>query len=300
MLVKIILLTFAIALNATGFSQSKPQSSSIESVIDKLERKLIRESSERLSIYDASRKYSERPVDLQKTEVVEGNLKEIDTIVSLEKDVDNLALVLSKLSDDVASVAQELIAEANEDTKTNIQIDLSNLHNYNVKKIEVLLNGYKLFKYDASYHVRLPFKGIALYNGPLSVGKHILRISGSFNKKINAEISIESEIYATIMANVNLNIRPEEKETTFILKLTPPTEGKTLKHSVKKKVVKTRKLEKQEKSNSLDEKTTTSGLTEEEVNADISTVVNSSLVEIGKSTSTMAKKDSGEIEQATQ
>ena len=139
MLVKIILLTFAIALNATGFSQSKPQSSSIESVIDKLERKLIRESSERLSIYDASRKYSERPVDLQKTEVVEGNLKEIDTIVSLEKDVDNLALVLSKLSDDVASVAQELIAEANEDTKTNIQIDLSNLHNYNVKKIEVLL-----------------------------------------------------------------------------------------------------------------------------------------------------------------
>jgi hypothetical protein len=221
----IVISLSAISLAVPAYSQLKPKSSSIESVIDKLERKLIEESGERISIYDATRKSNDK-IDLQGTEIVDSKLNEIKSISALESEIYTLENSLSKVSDEIAKTSQSLLAKANKDTSSVITINLSKLDKFNLKKMEVTLDGFSLFKFDSAYHVTLPMKNIPLYDGPISTGNHNIHIKASFNKKTSDEISIESEVYATTNEILKIKIEPSEKHTNFTATLEASDENK--------------------------------------------------------------------------
>lgn len=234
----------AIAFSISGLAngqKSGGKSASIESVIDKLERKLVEETGDRISIYNATRKTEDKAIEISGSDVVGSNLKEMASIKDFENEVSTLENSLSKLSDSVANVAQEIIADANQDTTSQLFIDMASLTKYNLKKMEISLNGHPLFKFDASYHVMLPVKTIPLYDGPLAVGEHMLQVTGSFNQLLEDEISIESEVYAGINESIPLEIKPEEKTTSFKVMLSAAT-TKSIKAALDKKVFGKRKL----------------------------------------------------------
>ena len=233
-------LLFALLLSTDALSQSRPNSSSIESVIDKLEKKLLEESGDRTMIYNA-RLRSRVSVDVNRTDIFDPNLNEVDSVSKIEAEVASIEDALSRVSDKIAETTQSILANANRDTTTKITINAEKMENFNLKKLEVSLNGFPLFKFDSAYNVNLPMRSIPIYDGPIATGKHKVIIKASFNRLTQDEVSIESEVYATANESLEIEILPQEKQSSFDL-IFAPTENNSLSLTKAKQVQSTRDL----------------------------------------------------------
>ena len=206
------------------------ESTSIESVIDKLERKLTAESEGRLNRYNATKKSVET---IENEMIVEAAPGELGSLANLEAELRRLEVTILDISDDAAKLTQNILAKTSDNTRSLVTVDLSYLDNFNLKKLDITLDGYSLFKFDSSYHVSLPARILPLYSGPLGLGKHSLSLTGSFEEKSEGSINLAGERYATVSQTVTLEMTPEDQKSVFSISLTPK-DGKIIEATVEK------------------------------------------------------------------
>lgn len=229
----LVMLCFVLGVflgNGIGFSKEK--SHSIESVIDKLERKLSSESNNRIHSYNAT----EKQIDIKTSSSVEAKLQEMQAIELIEKEVSQLDALISNLSDEVANTAQDILANAAKDNRSIIKLDLSKITGTKPKYLEVSLDDHRLFKFNASYHVSMPIDQVLLYIGSLTPGNHTLTLSASFNKMRSENISVESEKYIILNESKNFTIEKSDKQIEITTELALSNEQNSINMTIIKKL----------------------------------------------------------------
>lgn len=171
-----ILLSF-ISGSFTGIA-GESEVGEIDSVLDRLEKKLDDQRSEVLEPYRVVKKKQKNMGESYSSEPVSGNLEELKKIRALSEEVNRLDSDLKSLTEKVNIQAMALTEDSKVLPRATILYQGLQDQNIRPKYLRFLLNDVPLFEYkisQSSAHLPLSFK---IYEGALPQGKHTLKVEG--------------------------------------------------------------------------------------------------------------------------
>lgn len=178
---------------------ARPRSKSIESVLDKLEKKINSQAKSRTSLYNATLKYNEakeEDADIFTSSEVDPKMSELAKLNEIERQTLKLENQAIKLSDDVAALRQTTSINSEKNQHLQVLLNFGKVTSQlKLKSIEANLNSVELYTFDAATNITTAAAKIPIYEGFLAKGKHKISVKGSFNRLDKRNITVESERY---------------------------------------------------------------------------------------------------------
>jgi hypothetical protein len=234
---RIFIGTLAAVVSITALSKPRPKSDPVDSVLDRLEKRLLDEEAEDLTHKDKSLPSSQNPADYSalksssqtptqsfKKERIKSSTKEVKGIQGIGQLVTELEEQIDQFSQSVQKSKQSIIDDAKVENAIEIEARLSDPDSAAISMLSVKLDGFAIYQSQDSAGLWLPSAAIPLYAGPFPPGNHRLDIEIRLAKKSKTPLLINDDIYYFINKAFDISV-PISKEKKRYIILISPREG---------------------------------------------------------------------------
>lgn len=215
---------FLLGLSFLGAATKKAK---VDSVLDRLEQRLMEDDRETLSFGEgikskskkADRSYEYTP------ETIVPRKKDTDQIAEIGKALNELESDIDSYSGEVQRLKQKIL----EDVRTENYIDISGLLEEPkatlIRSLRLKLDGYTVYDVDETNGLWMPKASLSFFRGPLTPGKHKLEIHANLGRRQDEGLPIGDDFAQSIQKDFDLTIATGPVKKAFVLKFKAP--GKT-------------------------------------------------------------------------
>ena len=171
-----------------------PSNKQTETILDRLERRLLEQERKALSFgntdltnrKEPKTKFSYKGQDIPQNSVLVQDLSKLSKAVSeLEQHVEFLA-------GEVQSVKQKILQDTSIDNTVQIDTVLTNPSKFAFRTISIMIDEHNIFSQNASSGLWNPTGSIPIFIGPMSPGKHQIRIKARLVGKTMTDLPLEN------------------------------------------------------------------------------------------------------------
>jgi len=212
--------------SGTSFAQRDIQQ--VESVLERLEKRLLDEEGETLTFgerelppatlpkAEADKKIAMPPAKIEGEAEDASRMREITTAVSqLENQVDQLL-------SDVGKTRQKIMEDARVDNEITIEAALGAAELASIRSMRVKLDGYDIYDVSDDAGLWVPTNTVPLYFGPLQAGNHRLDLEVRMVLKQREGLPVNSDVYRFVSQSFELKIPDGRTRTRYVVRLAAP------------------------------------------------------------------------------
>jgi hypothetical protein len=230
----IIIGILAAVLSITALSKPRPKSDPVDSVLDRLEKRLLDEEAEDLTHKDSSfsnstnrKDYSalksspQTPKQSFKKERINSSTKEAKGIQGIGQLVTELEEQIDQFSQSVQKSKQSMIDEAKIENAIEIEARLTDPDSAAISMLSVKLDGFAIYQSQDSAGLWLPSAAIPLYAGPFPPGNHRLDVEIRLAKKSKAPLLIIDDVYHFVNKAFDISVPVSKERKRYIILISP-------------------------------------------------------------------------------
>lgn len=224
----------AAAVSITALSKPRPKSDPVDSVLDRLEKRLLDEEAEDLTHKDKSLPSSLKPSDYHapksslktptqnfKKERINSSTKEVKGIQGIGQLVTELEEQIDQFSQSVQKSKQSIIDEAKVENAIEIEARLSDPDSAAISMLSVKLDGFAIYQSQDSAGLWLPSAAIPLYAGPFPPGNHRLDVEIRLAKKSKRPLLINDDVYYFVNEAFDISVPVSKEKKRYIILISP-------------------------------------------------------------------------------
>lgn len=181
-----------------------------ETILDRLERRLLEQDRDTLSFDEESRvmqrkknkttRYKYKPKNVQPVLPDRGQLRQISrAIAQLEREVEGLAT-------DVRTVRQEILRDASINNMIRIDATVDDTDRATFRTLRVRVDGHLVYQLNEANGLWLPSNRIPLYEGPLTPGHHKIDFEARLMRRRQKSLPLSTDINHIVNQSFSIRI----------------------------------------------------------------------------------------------
>ena len=214
-----------------AFAQGDGGASRVDSVLDRLEKRLLDEESEVLTFGERELPGPSKDEDqtAQKIKMpkktVEVEAEETARLRELASAVAQLESQIEQLSSDTSKTRQRIMEEARVDNFVSIEARLTTESLASIRSMRIRLDGYDVYEVSDEAGLWLPSSKIPVYNGPLQPGSHRLDVEVRLVLKQREGLPLNSDVFRMVSQSFELKIPDGKVRTRYLVNIAAPKDG---------------------------------------------------------------------------
>ncbi len=226
-----ILLAFAV-LSPTTPARAEPKDlNQVDSVLDRLEKRLLDDESEGLTFDERNRPAGRsepaapptKKLKFGKARIESGGSSEQTMIKNITTAVSELESQIDLLATNVQKTKQSVLDEASIDNHIDVEAVLSDTDAAAIKSLKIKLDGYPLYELDDTSGLWLPSKSVPLYSGPLQPGTHRLDLEARLVVRGKESLPVNGNVYRFVNKTFQLAVPGGTTSSRYVITITTPT-----------------------------------------------------------------------------
>lgn len=211
---------------------SSPSLDSVDSVLDRLERRLLDQEADGLTFGErnepppamqpadqgAKYKYEGKGGDA----AIKASTTERDQMASLGAAVAELETQVDQLASNVQKTKQAILDEASMDNFVAIEAELGETDAAAIKTLNIKLDGYPVYELHEASGLWLPSKAVPLYSGPLQPGAHRVDLEARIVVRHNQSLPMNADVYRFVNKSFDINVPGGTSNTRYVIAIKPP------------------------------------------------------------------------------
>lgn len=210
--------------------------SNVNSVLDRLEKRLLDQEADGLTFDERSSKDAtpaKRPrkdsgfdinteLKFEKGEKIEGdtpNRQELSVISDAIKSIENQA---DQLASSIQKTKQTIIDDASINNFIAIEAALAETDAAAIKSLNIKLDGYAVYELQEASGLWLPSKSIPLFSGPMQPGTHKIELEARLVIRENAGLPLNSDVLKIVSKTFDIAVPVGTKKSRYVISITPP------------------------------------------------------------------------------
>ncbi len=203
----------------------------VESILDRLEKRLLDQESESLSFGEKSsvpdlKEKPSRTMNFDKKEKIVGTTPEMRRLNKLAALVSALESDVDKLTAKVQKTKQKILNDSSVDNFVSIDARLLEPETASIKSLSVKLDGFHIYELQESSGLWLPSKEVPLYAGPMQPGTHRVDLEARISLKHKKGLPLNSEVMRIVQKSFEIAIPGGTAGNKYLISLNPPKGGK--------------------------------------------------------------------------
>jgi len=219
-----------VALLAVGsVARAQQEIEKVDSVLDRLEKRIIEEEGAGLTFGEKSLTGSDDEGNGAKIKIkgsparVSGELPEAKKLRDIASGIAQLESEIDQLSSEVQRTRQKIMEEARVDNMVLIETLISGKDTASLKMLRVKLDGYVIYSVSEESGLWLPAKSVPLYSGPLQPGSHRLDFEARIAVKESTSLPLNSDVSRFVSQSFDLRIPDGRQTTKYTVTIDPDT-----------------------------------------------------------------------------
>lgn len=195
---KIIMTILISFYNPTLLGLSNDDLNEVNSIIDRLEQKLLNQESK--SIFFGSE--GEKRTREKATTSIRYVEENINASLPQKDDLDEISKVISKIEDDVNRMSGEveslkikIEANANPTSVVEMSLGIEKPDAISFRELKIDLSGYTIYQLNYGEGIWMPSKKIPLFKGPLPAGKYKVSVKARVVKKSSSAPYVDTNTF---------------------------------------------------------------------------------------------------------
>jgi len=197
----------------------------MDSVLDRLERKLMEQEATSLHIEPIHPTPQTRQQFNLPASRLEGRLPGADDFKGLEKQIAGLEKEADELSGQIESLKGELITQATKGSLIEIEAVIENPDLTSVRELTFHLDGTKIYAMDGGEWTPNPH--IPFFLGPLEPGEHTLKLEGRTVRRREKTLPLDQNIYHRYDQTFTIQVQPGVYHKGYRMRLVRPEQQNT-------------------------------------------------------------------------
>lgn len=199
----------------------------IDSILDRLERRLIDQDRDVLNFGDEVEPPS--PKEVPKTKYsypkrkVTSSTSEQDKLKALSKTITELENQVDKLASNVQKTKQNLLDDAAIDNFVAIEAELADTNLASIKTMTIKLDGYDVYVLNEASGLWMPSKKVPLYAGPLQPGSHRIDVEVRLVMRHKTGMPLNADIYRFVDKSFDVSVPAGTVNNRYVISIKPPT-----------------------------------------------------------------------------
>ena len=221
----------AVGMVAASPINGGPAKRDVDSVLDRLEQRLMDQDRESLSFGDqpskapaqkaAPTKFQYQPRDITPRYSEEEQITQIaHAVTELETDVDGFAGEVQRLK-------QKILEDVAIDNFVTIAAQVEAPDATTIRTLRLRLDGYTVYTIDEVAGLWLPRPVIPFYSGPLTPGTHKLELDAKLGRRNGDGVPLGDDTFQVIQQTFALNVPDGKARKSWVIALKTPEKGKT-------------------------------------------------------------------------
>lgn len=207
----LILLTLAILIPEVSVRAANVDD--VESVLDRLERRLLsREratSSFLLNDDDNPINAKEVNPDVTGNEIeIRGDVPENDELRALSRTLNDIEAEVDRLVGDIQRTSQKVIEHSKVNNFIELQAVVKDPKQLIIRQLNVYIDDFEVYRIDLSRSVHIPQPSFPLFAGPLEPGAHKMKVAIKFTEIVDDGLPVKQGAFAAVDAEFDLQIPP--------------------------------------------------------------------------------------------
>ncbi len=232
MLLKNAFLLLLIALvSQLTLAQGEAAANRVDSVLDRLEKRLLDEESEVLTFGERElpppskdEEQAAQKIKMPK-KTVEAEAEETARLRELASAVSQLETQIEQLAADTSKTRQRIMEEARVDNFVSIEARLTTESLASIRSMRVRLDGYDVYEVSDEAGLWLPSSKIPVYNGPLQPGSHRLDVEVRLVLKQREGLPLNSDVFRMVSQSFELKIPDGKIRSRYLVNIAAPKDG---------------------------------------------------------------------------
>ena len=194
---QILLLILATFWSIPGLAKS-PKSGN--SILDRLERKLLEQERQALSFGNSKVQQTKGPTSkfIYKGQSIPSNSPIVKDLTKLSTAIEDLEQHVEYLAGEVQSVKQKILQDVAINNNIQINVALDKKSKLAFRTIDVEIDDHKVFNQNAASGIWSPHSQIPVFSGPISPGKHAINIQARMVSINTKDIPLETGKYVFV------------------------------------------------------------------------------------------------------
>lgn len=222
---KFILLLSTIDLQAADRSGTEKS----DSILDKLEQKLLEQEASTLNITAPSRKKilpTKQSYKAPETQI-SGKLPLEDEFAAIDKSVQEIEAQVEDLSQRVEKIRSDFIDKSQQSSLIELQLQLENPEETFLKELTISIDQHVVYEVREDLSPWQMRPQISIYSGPLAPGNHLVTFKARVVRKEKDKIPLDQNIYHIYNQNLSLDIPVGNARRGYRIRIGKPEEQNT-------------------------------------------------------------------------
>ncbi len=198
----------------------------IESILDRLESKLLQEESDTLMFTDRKQPRDEKnvPILAMPKRVIESHSEELTRLEGLGRELEALEQEAERLAADVLQTKSKLIQQTTIDNFISVEVELDGFEQSSLQNIELKLDGFAIYERNTDHAgMWMPEPRIPLFEGPMTPGQHTLSIAARMAVRRETGIPVNTAVTRHVKEDFLVNIPDGYVRKLWKIRLVAPT-----------------------------------------------------------------------------
>lgn len=216
-----LLLILAVSPFLLGVKPKKVQ----ESILDKLERRLLEKERGALSFGEAPSKIdSKKPVTKYKYKnfYINERLPKTADFLKIEKAITELESQTEYLASQVQAIKQKILQDASINNQIAIHTIIDDKNEVAFKNLTVSIDGHPIYQQNAALGLWTPTRKIPLFRGPIQPGEHRLDFQARLIQKNHSNLPLHKDSYHMVNESFNFRVPGGQFTKTWEIRLHTP------------------------------------------------------------------------------
>lgn len=212
---KLLIAVGLVLLVGSRLSLAQKDIAPVESVLDRLEKRLMDQQADGLTFGEKSflnEKASESaprkalPKVKGNSTQVPGDLEESTQLREIGKSIADLESQVDQLSSEVLRTKQRVLDEAKIDNFFAIEVFMSNTEATALRSLRVKLDGFEVYALSDDASLWLPANTVPVFAGPLQTGAHRLDVEMKLASKAEGNVPLNTEVFRLLSQSFPIDI----------------------------------------------------------------------------------------------
>ncbi len=212
-------------LSSTASFAADANIKSMDSVLDRLERKLMEQEASALQISPPSEsKNADQKISLPQGSI-EGRQPGFDDIAALEKQIAALEKEADELTGQLERVKAELLDKSAKASLVEIQAYIEDPDLTSIRELSLSIDGKKIYAMDGGDWT--PSPEIPFFLGPLSPGEHVLELNAKTVRRREKSLPLDQNISHRYNQTFKINVASGSFHKGYRMRLVRPEQQNT-------------------------------------------------------------------------
>lgn len=224
-----------IGLSFTSSSWAKE--GNIDSILDRLEKKLMETKQEPFLLEDKWNQPIKNPKRKSyrfKQTTIASNLPSQAGLDEIGKAIDKIQLEVNQLSSDMERMKQSIGDKTSIDTKLVIETEILKPQSTVVRDLVIYIDDFEVFKLNPDSRLWAPKKIIPIYSGFIHPGTHKVTVRGRVARIMSKTLPIDDNTFNIIEGKHTIEVGSEKFKKGISIKIDEPDSKK---HKIKANIV---------------------------------------------------------------